>query len=83
MNNQNNNNFDNNNFYDIINLASLLTGLQNLSENRQQSAHNDVEAANNRQAEYLLGEIYRLFEEQNRTLDKICRALEKIEEMEK
>jgi UDP-N-acetylglucosamine 2-epimerase len=73
----------NNNFWDIINLASLMVGLQNLNENREQSAHNDVEAANTRQAEYLLGEIHRLFEEQNRTIAKICAALEKLEETEK
>ena len=71
------------NFFDLLNLASLLVGLQNLNENREQSAHNDVEAANSKQAEYLLVEIHRLFEEQNRTLAKICAALEKLEEMEK
>lgn len=71
------------NFFDILNLASLLVGLQNLNENREQSAHNDVEAANSKQAEYLLGEIRRLFEEQNKTLAKIRAALEKLEEMEK
>ena len=73
----------NNKEIDVLAIISVILGIMNVQENRQQSAHNDVEAANNRQAEFLLGEIYRLFEEQNRTLDKICRALEKIEEMEK
>lgn len=73
----------NNNFWNVLNLASLMVGLQNLNENREQSEHNDVEAANSKQAEYLLGEIRRLFEEQNRTLAKIFAALEKLEEMEK
>ena len=74
---------ENNNFYDLINLISLIIGVQNLKENRAQSEHNDIQAANQNQAEYLLSEIYRLFDEQNKILDKIYKALGKINEMEK
>lgn len=74
---------ENNNFYDLINLISLIIGVQNLKENRAQSEHNDIQAANQNQAEYLLSEIYRLFDEQNKILDKIYKALEKMNETEK
>lgn len=50
-------------FFDILNLASLMVGLQNLSENRSQSEHNDIQRENDRQATYLLTEIARLFAE--------------------
>ena len=83
------NNPNNSNFLDILNLASLLVGIQNLNENRQQSAHNDIQAENQRQAEFLLGEITRqfadikrLFAEQNKTLGQIVQALQKLNEME-
>ena len=72
-----------NNFFDILNLASLLVGIQNLQENRDQSAHNDIQAENQRQAEFLLTEINReftelkrLFAEQNETLRRIVEAVE-------
>jgi hypothetical protein len=82
------NNF-NNNFFDILNLASLIVGIQNLNENREQSAHNDIQTENQRQAEFLLSEISRqfadiksLFAEQNKTLERIVQALQKLNEME-
>lgn len=72
-------------FFDLLNLASLLVGLANLNENREQSAHNDVQRANDKQAHYLLTEIARLFAELNRrlseqdeTLDKIQKTLEEM-----
>ena len=65
----------NDNFFNILNLASLLVGIQNLNENRSQSAHNDVEAANTKQAEFLLAEINRRFEEQNEMLAQIIEML--------
>ena len=79
----------NNNFLDILNLASLIVGIQNLNENREQSAHNDIQTENQRQAEFLLSEITRqfadikrLFAEQNKTLGQIVQALQKLNEME-
>jgi hypothetical protein len=56
---------------DAISVASFLLGLENLNENRQQSAHNDVQAANQEQAEYLLGELKSKFDEQNKMLTEI------------
>ena len=39
----------NNKDIDILAVASVLLGMQNLQENRQQSAHNDVQLANDKQ----------------------------------
>lgn len=72
----------NNNIFDLINLASLIIGLQNLSENREQSAHNNVQIANNEQAQYLLSEINRQFEYQNEQLSEILRLLRHLIEKE-
>ena len=73
---------DNNNLFDIINLASLIIGMQNLRENREQSAHNNVQIANNEQAQYLLSEINRQFEYQNEQLSEILRLLRHLIEKE-
>lgn len=69
----------NNNFGDLINIIALAIGLENLFENRIQTAQNDVNAANDAQAEYLLSEINRRFDEQN---EKIEMLLERIGEKE-
>ena len=66
----------NSNFLDALNLASLIIGIQNLNENREQSAHNDVQSANDRQAKFLLEEINRQFEYQNKMLAEILEILE-------
>lgn len=58
-------------------VASFLLGYENLIENRQQSAHNDVSAANDKQAQYLLEELGRKFDEQNAILKKILEAVTK------
>lgn len=58
-------------FQNFINIFALGIGLENLSENRAQSRYNDVHAANDKQAEYLLGEIKALFDEQNAMLKQI------------
>ena len=60
---------------DILNVLSFMLGIENLQENRTQSAHNDVQAANQQQAEYLLGEINKRFEEQNKILGEILERL--------
>lgn len=62
---------------DILTVASFLLGYENLIENRQQSAHNDVSAANDKQAQYLLEELGRKFDEQNAILKKILEAVTK------
>ena len=47
------------NFFNSIGLISLLVGVQNLQENRQQTAANDVHTANDEQAKLLWSEIRR------------------------
>lgn len=56
---------------DLISVLSFLIGIENLSENRQQSAHNDVQEANAKQARYLLDELGKKFDEQNEMLKHI------------
>ena len=74
----------NNELINLINILSFVVVLQNMQENRLQSAQNDVQSANDRQAEYLLNEINRRFDEQNKILEKQNRMLERlIELMEK
>lgn len=67
-------------YSNLINIAALLIGLQNLYENEQQTAYNDVHASNQKQAEYLLGEIGKQFESQNKKIDEILERLERIED---
>lgn len=67
----------NNSFLDIAQIVSLYIGFLNLYENREQSAHNDVSAANDRQATYLLEELGRRFDEQNQVLKEILEAVKK------
>lgn len=69
-------------FSDLIGVISLYLGIRNLTENEAQSdaqlkllRDNDVRAANDKQAQYLLGELGRKFEEQNQMLKEI---LEKV-----
>ena len=68
----------NNNFLDLLNAISLIIGMQNLKENREQSAHNDVQIANAEQTKYLLFEITKQFEEQNKILSEQTIMLSKI-----
>lgn len=69
-------------FSDLLGVLSLYLGIRNLTENEQQSdaqlkllRDNDVRAANDKQAQYLLAELGRKFEEQNKILKEI---LEKV-----
>lgn len=64
---------------DALSVISFLIGYANLIENREQSAHNDVQAANDQQAQYLLEELKRLFQEQNETLDEISQKVDRLE----
>lgn len=61
---------------DVVSIMSFLLGYENLMENRQQTAHNDVSAANGKQAQYLLQELGRKFDEQNDMLEKILEVLQ-------
>ena len=67
---------DNNNG-DLLNIVSILIGLQNLQENREQTAHNDVQIANDNQAKFLLDELNKKFDEQNKMLNEILQILKK------
>ena len=69
--------FNNDSFMDAVNILSLMIGLQNLQENREQSAQNNIHAENDAQAKYLLSELTKQFEEQNKLLNKIILLLEK------
>lgn len=60
---------------DLISVLSFMLGYQNLQENRQQSAHNDVSASNYKQAKFLLEELGQKFEEQNAMLHEILEVL--------
>ena len=69
-------------FADFLGIASLYLGIRNLTENEQQSdaqikilRQNDVGAANDKQAAYLLEELGRKFDEQNAMLKQILEAV--------
>lgn len=69
---------------DWLGIVSLYLGVRNLTENEQQSdaqlkilRQNDVQSANDRQAAYLLEELGRKFDEQNKMLEEILKAVKK------
>lgn len=69
---------------DLVGLFSLYLGARNLAENEQQSDAQlkilrqiDLGAANDRQAAYLLEELGRKFDEQNKMLKDILEAVRK------
>ena len=68
----------NNNDIDLLAILSVMLGVINVQENRLQSAQNDVQAANDKQAQFLLNEINKKFDEQNEILNKIQKALDKM-----
>lgn len=55
---------------DALSVLSLIIGYSNLIENRQQSAQNDVNAANDKQAKHLLNELGKRLDEQDAMLKK-------------
>lgn len=61
--------------FDLVSILSYIIAIENLYENRQQSAQNDVQAANAKQEQHLLKEIKRMFEEQNQMLEEIIDML--------
>lgn len=68
--NNNENNADN-----LLNVISIMIGYQNLMENREQSAHNDIEKHNQKQANTILNDLHAKFEEQNHLLQEILNIL--------
>ena len=69
---------NNDKFLDLINALSLIIGIQNLQENREQSVQNDIHSENDKQAKYLLTEITKQFEEQNILLKQILERLNSL-----
>lgn len=65
-----------NNFFNLVNILAFALGYENLQENRAQSKYNDVHSANDKQAEFLLAEIDRRFQEQNKMLKRVLDLLE-------
>lgn len=64
---------DNNNWSgNLLNVLSILLGYENLMENRQQSADNDVNMA---QAKQILDDLHEQFAYQNRLLEEILKIL--------
>lgn len=62
----------------LLDLISVLIGLENLMENRQQSAENDVNSANQRQAKEILDDLHEQFDKQNAMLEYQNHLLEQI-----
>lgn len=61
---------------DVLTILSFVIGYENLMENRQQSVQNDVGAANDRQASYLIDKISERLDAQDRMLNRILSILE-------
>lgn len=55
---------------------SLYLGYENLLENRAQTAANDVNAANNKQADLMLNDIHQQFAAQNQMIMNISNKLD-------
>ncbi len=72
-------------FIDWINILSFIVGLKNYEENEIQSAktielirQNDIDRANNKQADLLLSALSIQFEQQNAMLKDMQQTLNKI-----
>lgn len=63
-------------FLDLLNILSFYIGWRNLVENEAQSAHNDVNAANEREARYILDAIGKRLDAQDAMLKEILEKLE-------
>lgn len=53
---------------DILNVIGIMLGYSNLIENRQQSANNDIETHNQKQAQQILDDLHKQFDLQNNLL---------------
>lgn len=72
------NDSSNNNFGNLLDLISILLGYENLIENRQQSAENNISKSNQEQAKQILDDLHEQFNEQNKMLEYQNRLLEEI-----
>lgn len=71
-------NNENNNTGNLLDLVSILLGYENLMENREQSAANDVAKHNKEQSDALLKDLHAQFDKQNQMLEYQNSLLEKI-----
>lgn len=55
-------------YFDLLSLIGVMLGYSNLMENRQQSAHNDIEKHNQAQEKHILDDIHKQFDRQNELL---------------
>lgn len=76
-----NNGNNNDNIGNLLDLVSILLGYENLIENRQQSADNDVAKHNREQSDKLLADLHEQFDKQNEILRYQNRLLEQIIEI--
>lgn len=72
------NDVSNDNFGNLLNLISILLGYENLMENRQQSAENNISKSNQEQAKQILDDLHEQFNEQNAMLGYQNQLLEEI-----
>lgn len=63
---------------DVLNLAGIMLGYQNLIENRKQSEENNIQRNNQKQAKEILDDLHWHFEQQNRLLNYQNRLLRQI-----
>lgn len=64
--------YENNaNFMDAVNIVALFIGILNMIQNQEQTAYNDVNAANEREARYLLDKIGKRLDFQDAMLKEI------------
>lgn len=71
-------NDSNDNFGDLLDIISILLGYQNLIENRQQSAENNISKSNQEQAKQILDDLHEQFNKQNAMLEYQNHLLEQI-----
>ena len=68
----------NDNFGNLLDIISILLGYENLMENRQQSAENNISKSNQEQAKQILDDLHEQFNEQNAMLEYQNHLLEEI-----
>ncbi len=73
-----NSNNDNDNISNLLDIISIMLGYENLIENRQQSAENNVNKSNQRQARQILDDLHEQFSKQNAMLEYQNSLLEEI-----
>ena len=71
-------NKNNDNFGNLLDLFSIILGYENLMENRQQTASNDVEKHKQKQTRIILNDFHEQFNLQNSMLKYQNSLLEKI-----